>query len=104
MYSASDAILCMSGDANWIGYGFETTWVLAYNAGTCASNSLASFPVPGRIAFSCGIGGTNGEYALAMDYADYQYNQNLVHYLFDCCVRSLNSTRHPMTPYWVRAN
>lgn len=85
----------MSGDANYIGYGFANTWVLRYSSGTYSL--YMNFPLSGRIAFSCAIGGANEKYVMAVGYADYAYSQNMV------AKWSLNSTKAPSNPDWVRS-
>jgi len=93
-FPASDDILCMDADANYIGYGFTTTWVLAHS-GAGSYKLVLSYTVPNTVAFSCAIGGSAGRYNFAVGYSDFTYTQNTV------AKWSLNSSTTPNLPDWT---
>ena len=38
-FKVSDPLLCMSPDGNYLGYGFTSVWLIAYQSGTCVPPS-----------------------------------------------------------------
>jgi len=95
-FGASVAMLCMDGDANFIGYGFTpSTWVLAHTGGGIYK-LLMTYRMPGEeVASSCVIGGEKSNYAFAVAYSAFTYSQNQI------AKWSLNMTQAPVNPDWV---